>query len=140
MQCTRCKADKPETAEFFPPHNKKKNGLDSWCRQCRSTYRSETRRGHYRSMIDDERLKIIIETTKECVICGVETKLVVDHCHKTNKIRGILCNKCNNGLGLFNDDPELLEYARIYILSAQDSKEADEYIAKNMVCEELDHV
>lgn len=127
--CTKCKVDKPLSAEYFPLHNKTKSGFDSWCRSCRATYRSETRRGHYRDMISDEVLKDIIETVKECVICGAEENLVVDHCHKTNIIRGMLCNHCNRGLGHFKDDPQLLEFARIYLLSySDDTAETEKYL------------
>jgi hypothetical protein len=127
--CTKCKVGKILSAEFFPLHNKTKSGFDSWCRSCRATYRSETRRGHYRNMISDNLLKDIIETVKECVICGSEENLVVDHCHKTNVVRGMLCNHCNRGLGHFKDDPQLLEFARIYLLSyIDDNKEAEEYL------------
>jgi transcription elongation factor Elf1 len=128
IQCTRCKQEKPGTPEFFPLHNKKINGLDSWCRACRSMYRSETRRGKYRSMISDFHLDEIIKSTFECTICGDQTALVVDHCHSTNKIRGMLCNRCNKGLGLFQDSPELLEFAQIYLLSSQNAKEAEAYL------------
>jgi len=139
LACTKCKIEKPENAEFFPLHNKKRNGLDSWCRSCRSTYRSGIRRGIYRDMIDDKSLSFLIETTKECTICASKVDLVVDHDHKTNKIRGMLCNRCNQGIGQFKDDPELLEYARIYLLAAQESDEANLYIKKHssdFVCEE----
>lgn len=143
LTCTRCKTEKPETSEFFPLHNKKRNGLDSWCRECRATYRSGIRRGNYRSMIDDKTLSALIETTKECTICGSNSDLVVDHDHKTNKIRGMLCNRCNQGLGQFKDDPMLLEMARIYLLASEDDDEAEEYIKKygsDFVCEELSNV
>jgi len=131
LTCTKCKTEKPGTPEFFPLHNKKKSGLDSWCRVCRSTYRNEIRRGLYRNMIDDESLKSIIKTTKECVICGDETNLVVDHDHKTNKVRGMLCNKCNKGLGLFKDNPDFLLYARIYLLSSLEDNEALLFLEEN---------
>lgn len=131
LRCTRCKQEKPETAEFFPLHNRKANGLDSWCRDCRNGYRSEIRRGHYRGMIDDESLKNMISTIRQCTICGDEGDLVVDHDHKCNTIRGILCNRCNKGLGLFRDSPDLLEYARIYILAANDEPEAARYVKKH---------
>lgn len=39
----------------------------------------------------------------------------VDHCHKTGKIRGILCSKCNKGLGSFCDDIELMKNAIKYL-------------------------
>jgi hypothetical protein len=127
-KCTKCAVEKPLTKEYFPSHNKTKSGFDSWCKECRASYRSETRRGQYRSMISDDKLKDIIETVKECVICGSEEDLVVDHCHKTNTIRGMLCNHCNRGLGHFRDDPELLEFARIYLLSNNtDEKSIEEY-------------
>lgn len=140
LTCTKCKVSKPETSEFFPLHNKKLNGLDSWCRECRSTYRNGIRRGHYRSMISDQELSKMLDNTKHCTICGSREKLVVDHDHTTNKIRGMLCNHCNRGLGHFRDDPDLLEFARIYLLSSKNDPEADVYIEKyssGMFCEEI---
>ena len=45
-----------------------------------------------------------------CVICGrhqseFKQRLHVDHCHKSGKIRGLLCFNCNCGLGNFKDNP-----------------------------------
>jgi hypothetical protein len=94
-------------------------------------------------MIDDKTLSHLIETTKECTICGSNSDLVVDHDHKTNKIRGMLCNRCNQGLGQFKDDPMLLEMARIYLLASENDNEAEEYIKKygsDFICEELSNV
>lgn len=55
-----------------------------------------------------------------CLICGKPPKLGrhldVDHCHKTGRIRGLLCNKCNHGLGDFEDDPKLLLQGILYLL------------------------
>lgn len=51
-----------------------------------------------------------------CKICkNKEERLYIDHCHTTNKFRGLLCNKCNFGLGAFNDDPSLVEKAAKYL-------------------------
>jgi hypothetical protein len=115
LTCTRCKTGKPPTAEFFPPHNKKANGLDSWCRECRAQYRNEICRGRHREAISDELLKEIKRDIKECIICGDSGPLVVDHDHSTGKVRGMLCNHCNRGLGHFRDDPELLTFAAEYL-------------------------
>jgi hypothetical protein len=128
--CKKCNIEKPRTNEYFTAHKRTLDGFDSWCKTCRGTYRSEIRRGQYRSMISDENLKELIKT-ESCVICGSEEKLVVDHCHTTNIVRGMLCNNCNMGLGHFKDDPFLLEFARIYLLYYnKESSEAEEYLEK----------
>jgi hypothetical protein len=115
-KCTRCKVEKPRNKEHFPLHNKVKDGFDSWCRKCRASYRNEICRGKFRDVISDEDLKEIKRTIKECIICGdSESRLVVDHDHKTGIIRGMLCNHCNRGIGHFRDDPVLMRFAATYV-------------------------
>ena len=41
--------------------------------------------------------------------------LVVDHCHKTGKNRGLLCEPCNHGLGSFRDNPDACVNAALYL-------------------------
>lgn len=63
--------------------------------------------------------EILTEQGGGCAICGApdtpENKLSVDHCHRTNVIRGILCFSCNRGIGSLQDDPQLLQAALDYL-------------------------
>lgn len=55
-----------------------------------------------------------------CAICGHSPegrRLDVDHCHRSGEVRGLLCNKCNQAIGLFNDEPNLIERALEYLVS-----------------------
>lgn len=68
--------------------------------------------------------KMLEEQGDKCKICGtpqsgIKKKLAVDHCHTTNKVRGILCSKCNTAIGLLNDDIELIEKVIQYLKNSK---------------------
>jgi hypothetical protein len=51
-----------------------------------------------------------------CAVCGSSlTPPHVDHCHATGQVRGVLCGRCNNGLGQFRDSVETLLLAALYL-------------------------
>ena len=55
-----------------------------------------------------------------CAICGIpqvemNRKFYVDHCHETGKVRGLLCIKCNTGIGNLNDNLQVLKNAVTYL-------------------------
>ncbi len=53
-----------------------------------------------------------------CKLCGMINNgwaLAVDHDHKTGKVRGLLCDNCNTGIGMLKDSPELLKKAINYL-------------------------
>lgn len=72
----------------------------------------------------EEYLQMLEEQGHVCAICGEEgfvmksthkLKLVVDHCHTTGRVRGLLCHNCNRALGLFKDSPGRLLRAVEYL-------------------------
>ena len=68
---------------------------------------------------DGEYENILSSQEGKCAICGTSEFIGngphVDHNHLTKKVRGILCTKCNVGLGYFCDDPEILIKASNYL-------------------------
>lgn len=91
----------------------------------REAARKNVRKRFLRSLNIDE--DIISATFKAqggiCAICKIEGRsgarhggLVVDHCHVTNKFRGLLCSPCNTALGKFQDSPAIVHRAADYLL------------------------
>ena len=74
-----------------------------------------------RGLTPDDYLALLAKQGGVCAICGVrpnKKRLALDHCHKTDKLRGLLCDTCNRGLGMFHDDPlrlyAAIEYLALY--------------------------
>ena len=68
---------------------------------------------------EDEFDQMMINQESKCYICkgnNGSIALCIDHDHLTGKVRGLLCNKCNRGLGLFSDDLVLLKRAMDYLI------------------------
>jgi hypothetical protein len=142
-RCPKCGQTKP-SAEF----GIRKNGyLRSSCRECgkgkvRETYERAPGkyrvRGLGRSLYVDHGLRwheyeeMLDAQGGKCAICGTDSpgrgvlgpreRLSVDHCHETSEIRGLLCNRCNPGVGYFSDDPELMRKAAHYLETARTGK------------------
>lgn len=62
---------------------------------------------------------LLAEQGGVCAICKSDTLVKmhfsVDHCHKTGKVRALLCQHCNAGLGNFKDSPEIMDAAAAYV-------------------------
>lgn len=142
-KCSKCKLEK--RFDQFGKSKTGKFGLDNYCKSCKKDYeksykRDKPKRREYlkklyespegRKKHQNRYLKYTYGITLDqynellklqnfgCAICGIHhevKQLFVDHCHKTNKVRGLLCNFCNTGLGNFQDDPKLLETAIDYL-------------------------
>lgn len=87
---------------------------DPRCKECR---RKKNLKSRYGISLEEYKM-ILYHQNSGCAICGVVIPMYdyhVDHCHTTNKVRGLLCNKCNRGLGFLGDSIERLEAAIMYL-------------------------
>jgi hypothetical protein len=125
IKCNVCDTLKP--FEVF--YNIKTKALSSTCNECRAI--NQARRIKPKTKVDtvkyrndlckrynisSEQYNFMLELQNgTCSICGKtdirngqSIHLSIDHCHKTGKIRALLCGRCNMVLGLVNDDVSVL--------------------------------
>lgn len=133
--CTKCGEEKP--LESFFKRKDSASGYRSQCSECtnaKTLDKYHNRGGKelqkkraFKALMksygltpegyDEEREK----QNYKCKICGASEsiqhhkRLHVDHCHTTGMFRGLLCNRCNTGIGHFKDDVELLKEAIRYL-------------------------
>lgn len=135
--CTMCGAVKPGS-EFYPyrPTRCKACTIAQTGRYAKA--RSSQRRAYYvkyhasdkgRTRAAREKLKkygataceltrMRIEQMDTCPLCleRLQTPFI-DHCHATGRVRGLLCMKCNTGIGLLRDDPAVARRVVAYLES-----------------------
>lgn len=137
--CPRCKRNLNRSTDF----GVRDNGFtDSYCKECFQPAASERQRKYLKA--HPEVWEKVKKTNREvqmrrkygisvneyerlfmfqggvCAICKSPPKrgrktLDVDHCHKTNVVRGLLCSSCNRAVGLLRDDIESLKRAVTYL-------------------------
>lgn len=130
--CTRCGEIK-QLSEYRITRQGKYHS--SYCRGCESIrykeYYSKNKerllielrhksRKHLYGISKEEFVLLIEKQKNSCAICGTQEpggkgNWHVDHDHNTGKVRGLLCHKCNTGLGLFLDDTKILTSAIKYL-------------------------
>lgn len=70
----------------------------------------------------DQYEQMIVDQDSKCYICeDLLIKPHVDHCHKTNRVRKLLCVRCNTGLGSLRDDVSIMEKCIAYIKEHNDN-------------------
>ncbi len=135
LKCSHCGEQKNPDA--FPKASGKARGYAWVCKVCKTAKRRLKQAG----MTEDEWKKqnrrywlktsygITLEEfdvmlkaqNNKCAICKCESKdafnstLYVDHCHNSNRIRGLLCHACNSALGKFRDSKLILQNAIAYL-------------------------
>lgn len=136
--CSTCGTEKP--IESFHRNPKTKDKRNAKCASCSSEYyksyysRVRRERGDHKfnnrstwssklkqkfGITADDYDQMLENQNGVCKIClrtePSGTRLAVDHCHSTGKIRGLLCSNCNKGIGMFQDQPSLLNSAINYL-------------------------
>jgi len=116
MICKKCGVDK-SVSEF----HERANSKTGYRRSCKSCLRKQKVVRMYK-ITPEEYDNLYLN--KKCCICGNSEQigvygkvkeLAVDHCHTTGKVRGLLCQSCNVGLGAFKDNTEFLQKAITYL-------------------------
>lgn len=73
--------------------------------------------------IDDKQYQaMVLSQGGVCAVCGElpnERGLVIDHCHDTDIVRGLLCDACNIGIGCLRDDLDILASAASYLINSR---------------------
>lgn len=134
-RCTKCGVYKPRS-EFYP-HAVAPRGVSSWCKECTCKTTLEKQKAEpskanaasrkYKLKRDfgltpQQYEDMLVAQNYRCAMCGTDRpggrgRFPVDHCHATGKVRGLLCNLCNVGLGAFQDDIDLMQKAIDYVKS-----------------------
>lgn len=143
-RCGKCKETKP--LDSFYNLKTSSDGKGYRCKPCDKEAKRKWLKDkpeHYRNYQRRNNLKTKYGITMEdyydilekqggvCGICGAESNcydtthhivdnFAVDHCHTTGKVRGLLCNQCNRGLGMLGDTSEALEKAYKYLKNVID--------------------
>jgi hypothetical protein len=114
----------------FSVDKRAKTGYQTRCKECQAEVKKEMAL-YYRAKHLEAKYGITLEEydvmLKEqdgkCAICKIEEKyteksrLCVDHDHETGMIRKLLCKKCNQGIGLLQDNPDFCRSAADYLES-----------------------
>jgi len=131
-----CKCKKIKSVDDFSKRNDTPDGKRYDCNDCKKK-RSTRRRNEYPGRRRNDKLKqrygitlddynkMLDNQEGRCAICGIHFSklsrgLDVDHNHKINKVRALLCTNCNRGLGYFKDDSDILIKATNYLCQTQE--------------------
>ncbi|MEU6196146.1 endonuclease VII domain-containing protein [Streptomyces sp. NPDC047061] len=111
--CRTCGAVKPHTE--WHRNATASDGLSTSCKACRATKgRADHLKRNY-GLTEAERDAMVASQYGICAICLSAPPVHVDHCHKTGRVRGVLCFNCNSAIGKLRDDPDAARRAAAYL-------------------------
>jgi hypothetical protein len=127
-KCYKCQIE--QDLNCFSKDKATKHGYSSRCKKCskelyalwrkenHEAIKKKDRITHYvRSYnLTEEQVSALVENRNGvCKVCSLFLPLVVDHCHTTGKVRGLICSSCNSVLGYAKDNKKTLENAIKYL-------------------------
>lgn len=99
--------------------------LSRWRKANPEKRRAQKLRQHF-GLTPEQFAEMLHVQGNACAICRKPSSdYCVDHCHSTDRVRGILCRRCNVGLGQFRDDPTRLLEAASYLEIHHEQEAAD---------------
>lgn len=122
---TCCSCNEDLHPSHFTKQKARSDGFASKCRVCEAKTRDPQRTRKNRLLreygITLQNYKAMLKSQRGlCAICGSEPGkgkfLDVDHCHAGGHVRGLLCNRCNQAIGLLRDDATIVASALDYLL------------------------
>lgn len=117
--CKQCNLDQVKSRWINDPVFREKKLAESRAYQKSDKWKSSMLKREYGITLEQYN-DMAKEQDKKCFICEVSEDslsrpLNVDHNHKTNKVRKLLCCNCNTAIGLLKDDPELVLKVKNYL-------------------------
>jgi hypothetical protein len=138
-RCAHCQIEKP--LDNFQANKDAKDKKHSWCKKCVADFKKTDKYkakqkiygtiyqqiwhlGATKESVEHFRGECINQDNRCCICNKRQRVLCYDHDHKNGKYRGAICKLCNQGLGSFKDDIEVMS-------------NAIEYLRKTMILEEV---
>lgn len=116
--CITC--NKEKNISEFKKSETIERGYKGVCNSCQSDKEKFHKLKKNYNISKEQYYLLLKEQEHKCKVCKTEfnEKICVDHCHTTGKIRGLLCDNCNRGIGLLKDNKQILENAVLYLDSS----------------------